>query len=339
MLPPENNESVNGFTNNDNSFTNSQFLRLKNYGSTCYLNTALQCLYNINELIDIIIKHSSQSEICFVLLRTFTESNPIYVYNFLKKKYPDRYNGQQEDGNGLVQLLLDLIHESIKKYYRYNIFIRSLETNGPFSDEIRKGYVNHFKTEGFSPIYALFLGQNIRITRCSDCQHVNYGTECFMDILLENKNGYYNQGSHGHDFHDSLGNYWSTEKLQDYKCDKCSGTNVEKKMILTHLPKYFIINSATRSLIKTFSINKNNKKYKFQLNSTIKYIGNSYSGHYFNIISRPTKSVMKNRGSDFPISNGAFTYYVIDDESIRPLNNNDHNENLVSTLMIFRSDQ
>jgi ubiquitin C-terminal hydrolase len=151
---------------------------LLNIGNTCYLNTALQCLYNVKDLNKYMLfdKKFKEELINDSVERPFTESfyetlqlllsnqkvNPLpfirVFFELCSTKGVDCALGRQEDSQEFLLHLIDNIHESLK--YKVNIVQNTI----PDTDLNKKICESHEKwqesiKDDYSIIVNLFYGQ------------------------------------------------------------------------------------------------------------------------------------------------------------------------------------
>lgn len=116
---------------------------LYNFGNTCYLNTAFQCLFNVPEFVDIFIgedKKNQNKDNMFGLIRSIlydlqihkTNSNEckslwrLFVKNIGLKFRNQMYIYEQNDLSEFLMILMDKIHEDTKELNLSELEINNL---------------------------------------------------------------------------------------------------------------------------------------------------------------------------------------------------------------------
>ncbi|CAF1653963.1 unnamed protein product, partial [Didymodactylos carnosus] len=97
---------------------------LKNEGSICYMNSALQCLSNIPQLTDYFLKwiNNSNKNIANVyadLIKTMWSSqqrtlSPKNLMLTVSDHVPEFFNYRQQDAQEFMNILLDLLHSDLQ---------------------------------------------------------------------------------------------------------------------------------------------------------------------------------------------------------------------------------
>jgi ubiquitin carboxyl-terminal hydrolase 8 len=244
---------------------------LINIGSTCYMNSCLQCLCHIPELRDYFIKnisdgekqyssnynlqhkyfHPNRTQVLKKLgdefqklisaLNNSTDTRPIEPRSFrssLAVFKPVFKTSQQQDAHECIILILDKLHESIKMQVSINI-------NGTIrtSFDKRKKYAfDQYKAflgkNGYSEINKLFYGQFESTITCKGCGNTSFRYDPYCSLEVEIPNG-------GNSLYDCLDDYCFRELLQgedSYNCEKCKCKQEATKMLqIWTLPKILII--------------------------------------------------------------------------------------------------
>jgi ubiquitin carboxyl-terminal hydrolase 8 len=248
---------------------------LTNRGNTCYLNTAIQCLSNINPLTEYFLSNKYVSELEDKLKKCkhkekkrINEINLTIEYAKLMKalwdsktnssiepktfhelilKYDDRFvAGTQQDSQECLAFIIDYLHEGLK----YDIDISYSGTSENNIDKIVIESIENLKLllkEKYSIIIELFYGQFInKIVSLEDDKN-NMVSKTFELFNMLNIPIY------GKTLYDSLSKYFEREILDsntyfDEKNKKY--INAYRQIKLIKVPKYLII------ALKRFGMNQ-----------------------------------------------------------------------------------
>ena len=297
---------------------------LTNLCNTCYLNTALQCLYNVKDLnFYFLFEKDFKSELrknsnektftlCYYETLQLLLSNKVLrpmplLKNLLelcnKKGIPCRL-GNQEDSQEYLLYIIDFIHEALK----YDVNAKfDVNIKNELDKELLLSYKswNNDISKDYSIITDLFYGQfKYNIYKEEDLENeISIKFEKFNSISLpiteETKN-----------LKDCLNNFMINkfygENRYYYEKEK-KKINAIRKCYLCRLPKYLIIsfkrfsnnNKKDNSPI-TFPIDNldlsdythtyNKYKSKYNLISVGCHRGNTNFGHYY-ALTRKSKSI------------------------------------------------
>lgn len=259
---------------------------LPNLGNTCYINTALQCLFSINTFNSLLsyleipeLDNVFQSKQCYLSFVKYL-SQHITLINIL-------------DENDIHEFLLLFFHHlhdvsSIKKNITKNT--SSLTTSFEKLNHLSK--LNWY--QDYSILKEHFYFQYVQCIDCYNCKknHINIQESFILEIPIQKQS--IKQG---------IEEFFQKKFLDssEWKCDKCNSLH-EKNTTQNYLWKLsdvFIVCikrfSFTNKIKKDFSeihidktinlnpfyINKlNNIDYTYELKSIANHHGNSYYGHY-----------------------------------------------------------
>tara|TARA_Y100000389_G_scaffold110624_1_gene107724 strand:+ start:717 stop:1646 length:930 start_codon:yes stop_codon:yes gene_type:complete len=260
---------------------------LPNLGNTCYINTALQCLFSINAFKSFLVSLQIQE------LSNVFQSKENYV-SFIK------YLSQHIT---LINILDENdIHEFLLLFFHHLHNISSIKKNiTKNTSSLITSYekLNHLSIlnwyQDYSILKETFYFQYIQCIDCYNCKnnHINIQESFVLEIPIQNQS-----------IKDGIEDFFQKKLLDsiEWKCDKCNllHKNNTAQNYLWKLPNVFIV------CIKRFSFNKNriikdfseikiditinlnqfyiNKKnninYTYELKSIANHHGNSYYGHY-----------------------------------------------------------
>ena len=191
---------------------------LKNVGATCYMNATLQCLSQINKLVDYFLKdpfvnktiekYRQNNKNCLTKSFKFLIDNlwPSQINNYHMKNSNNYYFAptnfkekiskmnplfegvQANDAKDLVNFILMTLHEELnvlpKRQIPVNLNMKINQTNWEF---MLNNFKNIFFGENKSIISDLFYGISHTITKCSNCPYYkhNYEAYFFLNFPLE----------------------------------------------------------------------------------------------------------------------------------------------------------
>ena len=214
----------------------AKYIGLKNQGSTCYLNSLLQCLFMTPEFrrglfqwkYDVNVHGSPQDCIPFQLQKLFYRlQHPIRdveLTSALTQSFQWEYNELiiQQDIQELCRVLFEAIEMSIA-------------TSCVYDD------VNVDTQQSF--ITALYQGETQSCIRCLECNAVSTRSDCFLDITLPILNPFEN--IHNTSVEMALSNFIKVECLEGdnkYNCVKCDKkVNAEKYIQFIRFPEILFI--------------------------------------------------------------------------------------------------
>ena len=284
-----------------------------NFGNTCYLNSALQCLSHIDNLnndkfraqVDKYKKNNTPllDEWLNIQDKMWTNDNsdPIHTMNLIKifmdkcREKSIIFNSfEQNDTSEFLIYFLDFIHDEISRKININI-------KGDAQNQISKLYKNnlneykkHFE-KSYSCIVEDFYSQSLSITGCTKC---NYKTDNHEPVQIINLTLQADYKS----LNDCLDEYVRTEQLDNdnkWKCDKCGEcVNPEKKTIFWEFSPIMIllikkydengilknsINYPKKINMEKYGINYKKHSTEYELQGLCIHLGNLGGGHYYSI--------------------------------------------------------
>jgi ubiquitin C-terminal hydrolase len=245
------------------SILNTKMIGLKNRGNTCYLNTAIQCLYNISNLTEYFVSNvyindlknrfieikklnKSFNEILFtkeyaklliVIFNTTSGSiEPKSIHEIIQKN--DIFIGyEQQDSQEALAYILDQLHEGLK--YEIDISYSGKIENE--YDEIMIESIQNWKINlgnYYSIIsdltYGQFINKVISLEEENKDKIVSKTFEMFNMLNIP---------IFGRTIYDSLSKYFEKEILETKFYDEKSNKHITvyKQIKLMKIPKFLII--------------------------------------------------------------------------------------------------
>jgi len=277
----------------------SSAVGLVNLGNSCFMNSALQCLFHIPELENYFIKpivvngikypstyayqhkyfpkprsnvlaqFGNEFQKLFEALNDSRDNRSIRPISFrrtLSVFKPGYGTAQQQDAHECLVLILDKLHESIKMKVSINISGEAhniLEERKKYAYNQYKSYIEY---SGYSEMNKLFYGQFEGTVVCKQCLTPSFNYDPYSSLEIEIPNT-------GSTLYDCLDDYCFNELLsgeEQYKCDKCNiKVDATKELKIWTLPRVLIIQ------LKRFNtrLRKNNRHIScpMKLNMT-KYV-------------------------------------------------------------------
>ena len=182
---------------------------LKNIGAICYMNSVLQCLYNIKQLTNFFLKKFTISkndpnkrlsnEYCIVIRNLDNSNNynksysPVSFKNLLNQLYPMFSNISGNEPKDLINFLLERLHLELNTIVNNNINNNLINTKNQLNENVmRTLFLNDFISSNKSPISNLFYGVIETQTQCSNCCIIKYNFQIFthLDFPLQQVNQY-----------------------------------------------------------------------------------------------------------------------------------------------------
>ncbi|VEU22985.1 DEKNAAC104197 [Brettanomyces naardenensis] len=233
--------------------TDFPLIRIFNYGSTCYINSMLQCLYcasyfrnlfmNENKFMQILrSEKDSLSLSLHHLFVDFFRAGSYYIVkparfvrlcSILKPDFNIPY--EQQDTSQFLYFIMDKLHSELKiedTPQNRETFRTGDQETDPFAmystrKEYKKWHDSLMKTEGVSPINGLFQIQQETCLTCGRCGYksFNYDYSSMMHLNLNGREYHLNdlimKNLTVEELSDRLGNAW--------KCPSCE--KMEKRLL------------------------------------------------------------------------------------------------------------
>ena len=177
---------------------------LINMGNTCYLNSALQCLSNSEDLTKYFLKEYYKTEInngSLLGSKGFISSQ---YYNFINKMWNEtntkfcpkefRINfcrktqlfmtSEQQDSQEFLLAVLDNLHEDLNRITNKKYMELQEQKVGESDEEASNRWWNYYKSRENSIIVDLFQGQYKSTIKCSTCGNSSISYDTYMNLGL-----------------------------------------------------------------------------------------------------------------------------------------------------------
>lgn len=295
-----------------------------NVGNTCYLNTAIQCLFHHTELLDKILLSSSNNDnnllVCGLanLLDQIWNRNeigiPRQLISISRKLFKDRMEILvQNDMEEFIHAVIETITRELGNHVDESLISAVQRQHDDERDAKQKLVLSMrlawLKTHSkeYSDIVELLYGQQITQSTCNNCKTFNHNYEVFTVIPLSFSTKQTNEVI---SIQSLLDLHMTPEEISGWKCDKCNQqTSCRKATKLWRLPNLLIFvlkrfnSTCTFTKIKTrvnvplelsldpYTIYDNHTSYK--LLSLGCHYGNLQSGHYYAVCRHPNQQWYK----------------------------------------------
>lgn len=296
---------------------------IPNVGNTCYMASALQCIFNVPELTNTLKETESESELVHNYLKLAKKSNKRSMLGFIYSLTMFPVNRQHDSHDFLVNLL-EKFHSEIK--YTINV---KYKTNPTGLNKLAIDSWIKFFNKDYSEIVKLFYGQYHYQTKCMNCSNKTHKFEphCTVTLPIPDLPGHIKLS-------DCISEFQKPECIVKYNCDNCGIKDISatRKSSFANLPEYLIIHlnrfKYTRNTTDCFwRIVKNSdlveiplklelRNSKYELESSINHIGGTTSGHYISFIKKENvwylcndSSVSKIEGTEKEISENAYVLF------------------------------
>ncbi|KAL4442898.1 hypothetical protein ABPG74_010787 [Tetrahymena malaccensis] len=292
---------------------------LSNIGNTCYMNSALQCVFNIPGFLDYFTSGKYKKEInqankgianefaeLALAIEENTSKNNFQRPSGLKfaiQKVNQQFLGSgQQDSQEFLRTLLDGLHNDLNRVQGKKPY-RELEANIKLKpiNKIGEEWYQYYLDRDNSIVTDYFTGQLMSKVICQVCQSESIAFDNFMDLSLSFMafrilNSY--------DLDRLINAFLKEESLDDtYYCKNCKKhTKSKRKFFIWQLPEILVIHlkrfhfgSTRREKINynvTFPIQdlnmcqymerqtNNSSEYLYDLIGIVNHSGNLYGGHY-----------------------------------------------------------
>lgn len=279
-------------------------MALNNIGNTCFINSILQCLMNINALNDLTIINEELNESIltkeyFDLRDLMTHKDYVitptrfveFIYRLTEIKKLDIKRLQQNDVTEFLTFLIDCFHLATAKEINITVNGNPITKDEHLLVSCLNLYKNYSKS--FSPILEIFYGVYVSTLYSMNGNIIKQIPEMhfIIDLPIPDKKNI--------SIYDCLDEFIKHESLVDdnawYNEETNQKENVKKNIKFCILPEIIIfsfkrlnqINLKKNVMIDVpFEIDMRNycylnpKKSIFELKSLCNHGGNAYGGHY-----------------------------------------------------------
>lgn len=217
---------------------------LVNCRSTCYINTALQCLGHCKQfttkLLSLENVTSTHHKIVHALRETYHDlalndakaTDPAPLLHILQKRFgKSMFLFQQNDVVEFLTILLDEINKEI------GVDISSFRVEDKHTTAaimLRAWIATHRRAMSF--VCDMFYGQNVQQIKCPICLHIEQSAETFSCLALDMMQ----QTSTTKDLAQLIAHTFACETVE-YKCEKCQGARAVRSQRLWRPPQILVI--------------------------------------------------------------------------------------------------
>jgi ubiquitin C-terminal hydrolase len=293
---------------------------LTNIGNTCFMNSAIQCLIHIPEVRDIFlnivnINKCEETLVAFNWTKlvcalwdkeeTVVSVRPITFYTsfckYICKKGLDQFRGYgQNDVQEFIVLLLDILHESMKKRCVININGKIQNEQDQCAYDAASSWKSYFQ-DGYSKVISTFYGQlKSGIIDC-DTQKLlstSYDPICHFNLPIPDIE-MFEVADILPDIYDCFELFCEEEELEDRFTYKKEEYTVTKKIDVWKFPSLLMVTFKRFDMmlrknsqkiefpVKTLDLTKfcsgysTNSPRKFNLVGVCNHNGNIRGGHYY----------------------------------------------------------
>lgn len=293
---------------------------LTNIGNTCFMNSAIQCLIHIPEFRDIFlniknINKGQETEVAFnwtKLVRalwdkeeTVVSVRPITFYTsfckYVFKKGLDQFRGYgQNDVQEFIVLLLDILHESMKKRCVININGKIQNEQDQCAYDAASSWKSYFQ-DGYSKVISNFYGQlKSGIIDCNTEKVLSnsYDPICHFNLPIPDTEMFEGEDIIP-DIYDCFDLFCEEEELEDSFKYKNKEYTVKKKIDVWKFPSLLMVTFKRFDMmlrknsqkiefpVKNLDLTKfcsgysNTSPHKFDLVGVCNHSGNLRGGHYY----------------------------------------------------------
>ena len=307
---------------------------IANVGNTCYLNTAIQCMFHNVELLQRIIADSHckdgetnyMNELKELLSIIWIEGDSVVPHqfiNYLKINIQDRMQvNVQNDVQEFMMTFLDVLNKDVAcgisstviRNTSDKLLQNGLDPRQRLVLKMERDWYLSNKLD-YSFLTEFFYGQFICQTECDTCHTRTHTSELFSNIPIAFASIDSEHNVQHHQLNALINNTFQTETITGYQCNKCKQiTDAKRSVRIWKTPKLLTLSLKRfdKHLKKLYDkvdvpehINITNiciydQNSKYHLLSIACHGGSTTYGHYFALCRHPSG-----------------TWVVIDDEHVK----------------------
>ena len=177
---------------------------LYNMGNTCYLNSALQCLSNTEDLTKYFLNNNFRTEInngnslgskgyisneySKLIHRMWNGNEDQFCPKEFRIKFCKRtqlfLNSEQQDSQEFLLAVLDNLHEDLNRITNKKYMELQEKKEGETDEQASKRWWDYFKSRENSIIMDLFQGQYKSTIKCSSCGNTSISYDTYINLGL-----------------------------------------------------------------------------------------------------------------------------------------------------------
>lgn len=250
-----------------------QRIALRNVGATCYMNATLQCLCNIEKLVNYFKYHRTiENYIRDNGSNTLTYSFKYLVENLWQSK-GSKYiihqcNGensnnkyfsptgfkekistmnplfegvQANDAKDLVTFIIMTLHEELNKIKNPNQSRNNTNINQTNHDMVLQNFIQNFRENNKSIISDLFYAMSGTYTQCSKCNEIKYNLQNYFFLIfpLEEVRKFKIQNSRSFNFKNILQNIFIHPAIFNNQLNQLNNINNSQSVNLDDCFQYY----------------------------------------------------------------------------------------------------
>jgi ubiquitin carboxyl-terminal hydrolase 8 len=310
---------------------------LKNLGNSCYMSSIIQCINNTTPLAEYFCNGSYLQHVDYDNNSTRGEVaeefaavvSVLWSGQYRSIAYPDlknvvaqhikQFQGcKQQDSHEFLIILLDLLHEDLKKNSRMSLLRETSNDNLSPADQAWENFQRCNK----SIIQSLFYGQQKSTVCCCKCGQESVTFQAFSDLSLPLPNSSSNEYS----LAECMMLYLNAEEISGWNCPSCKeeGDAIKKFdicrlpfILVIHLNRFYYDGMWRKQQtyvdfpfdlhIHHFSLVSDQRNVSYKLYAVSNHFGNTEGGHY----TAYCKNELYNR------------WYEFDDQKVSEISSND----------------